>query len=321
MAAQGAPATTTLVKGTWTQVAQQRSPPQPRLHEGLWDTKIIQASQLRTKYDFNAPIVVSCANTEEFNNSMQYFAARATPIGATVIDLMGAEDKVMATGPSGPRLATATIKEEGERPPKRRAVPSGVKGDQAVSDQGGERVYVRVTLAKAFCGRELFNRAQTHPRCLPAFLLMSPMFKKVLASRGAVAYEDEVTCLILITMTDTSALSEAGATGGAFIMSHKETAPSSAKTAPSMTSISSRRSARTKQREDALSADPRASSGLRGPLRGTPVVWGGDQLLKRVKERGFEGAIDALRRGKQAWIFGAAEPKGATDTTTFAFTT
>lgn len=232
----------------------------------------------------------------------------------------------------------ATVKGDGESPPKRRPLPTGVKDDQAHSDDGGETVYLRVTLAKAVCGRELFNRAQMHPRCLPAFLLMSPMLKKVLATRGAVAYDEEVTCLILVKKTDTDVLLEAGATGGAFVMSHRELTPP--KWILRDDSILD-----DQDYEQALAAvkvaggrlvyrpKARSSLGIVGAARpfegaiqptwyvhGAPVVWDDDQLLEWVQERGFVGAKDPLRRGKQAWTFRAAEPKGTTGTTTFAFT-
>lgn len=74
-------------------MAQQRAPPpQPKLHEGLLDAKIIQASQIRS-YDFNAPAVVSCANTEEFDSARQYLASRGSPIWATFVDLTGTDDR------------------------------------------------------------------------------------------------------------------------------------------------------------------------------------------------------------------------------------
>lgn len=222
-----APTTTTPTTGTWAQVAQQRSPPQPRLHEGLWDNKIIQATQLRN-YDFSAPVVVACANTEEFDNARQYFAARGSPKGATFIDLTGTDDKVMVTGPSWPRLATATIKEEGESPPKRRALPSGVNDDQA-------------------------------------------LVKKVFAT-GAVAYEEEVTCLILVQTTDASAILDAGATGGAFIMSHKEANPP-----------------KWILREDDISDDKYFEQALKA------VKAAGGRLVYRPKARSAIGIVGAVR--------------------------
>lgn len=209
----------------WAQVTKRRSAPPPKLHEGLWDikAKIIQAGQL-VDYDFKSPVVVSCATTEECDNARKYYAARGSPIGATFVDLSRTCDKVMITGATGPRLADAAVKEEKVDAPKRRALPQGARDDQSLPSDGGEAAYLRITIAKAFSRRELYNKAKARPQCLPALVVRHGLLGKILATRAAIAYEDEITCLIMVQKGDVALFSDASQVSGAFIMTHKEKA-------------------------------------------------------------------------------------------------
>ena len=75
---------------------------------------------------------------------------------------------------------------------------SAIKDDQPleVGVKAQKMAMFRITVARAFAHEGLFNGVSAEPQSLPARVLQANLIGKVMRTHGAIAFDDEVMCVI-----------------------------------------------------------------------------------------------------------------------------
>ena len=103
-----------------------------------------------------------------------------------------------------------------------------MKDDTAMPTIKGKTCNLRLTLAREFASEAMFNQAAEEPQTLAAMMFGDTLSSKIIRTRGAIAYAEEVTCIITVPELRlkmfTSGL-EARPVKGAFVMQQGITVP------------------------------------------------------------------------------------------------
>eukprot|EP00969_Alexandrium_andersonii_P217449 9605126-Alexandrium_andersonii.AAC.1 len=130
----------------------------------------------------------------------------------------------MVAGPSGPTSRPACLTHHDaadSQAPKPRALPECIKDDEVSAGPQPGLVFLRLTLSREFTDPALWAKVAKAARSLPGYTLGEVNSKLVVATKAAVSYADEVTCLIQARESNSSALLNAELPFGAFISPHR----------------------------------------------------------------------------------------------------
>ena len=324
------------------------SPPK-RLHlwQGAWPKPVISAQSLQ-KHALTEPIVVFCNSAEEFDASQAYIAARSAT-NITVVTCHASEsvelsDSILVEDKYGPVSRPGKIVYTGDHAPQRASLPTAFKDDEEASTATpaaakADTVVCRLTLAKDFADKGLYERAAKRPATLPSIILGAEA-KNILRVTSAAAYATEVTCLVTIRTSWLQNLEGFSFPKGAFGFKHF-----AAQTAPPQWFVraegmsndaywSMAIEARTKvQGRLAYRPSHKNSLGIVGATAQaentilprwfadkTPREWSTIQATTWATERGFSQVTDFNRLGARSWSFRGLPPTGVCEVQqTFTF--
>ena len=289
---------------------------------------IVKASAIE-QHSFKDKCVIACVNAEELKHVKAWILARGVQIPLTIVTLTKDGTKtVQVHGPAGSIPHKAEIETIGDGAPQPLKLPTQFNDDTPAesNDVATDTVLCRLTLAKEFSRDSLFRDAVANPQFLPA-LLLGDARKLVLQTRGALAYNTEVTCLVKVSQSNLSALLAVQLPSGAFLSPHRSNSipqwiprdkdQSAASYYTKVHTLAFPSNARVIYRPSATASlgivSDKSATGTVPPrwfATGVPPLWGEDDLMQWAKDRGFREAGAARRHGRKSWFFRAHPPDG-----------
>ncbi|CAK0877162.1 unnamed protein product [Prorocentrum cordatum] len=202
---------------------QEKEPPQvrARLFQDPWgQAKIVTSSAVRASLEQSTESMVILAATraeyEQCERARKALGNRQN-ITYVVLDSNG-PDSVLLEGQRGPRSANANITYLSESAPKCAGLHAAMKDDEPVPATKLKLVNFRITISAEFADETLFHVASAEPQTTPALVLGDVLAERVLRTRGAIAYDAEVTCIASTTEANAADFRTAVPPRGAFIM-------------------------------------------------------------------------------------------------------
>ena len=298
------------------------------LYGPAWKVPIIKASATE-QHSFADKCVIACVSHEEYKHVKEWLQATGVQTPLTIVTLSkDGKDTVQVHGPAGSVPHKADIETVGADAPLPIKLPTQFKDDAPAAPSTGpsDTILCRLTLAKEFCRDSLFREATANPQFLPAMLLRD-LRKMVLQTRGALAYNTEVTCLIRVSQRNLATLLQAQLPTGAFLSKHgttsipqwipREKGQNAASYYTKAHTLAFPSNARVIYRPSSFAClgiiSDKSAAGTVPPrwfLTGAPPIWGEDELAQWAKDRGFLDVGAVRRHGRRTWFFRAHPPEG-----------
>ncbi|CAK0841874.1 unnamed protein product, partial [Prorocentrum cordatum] len=168
-----------------------------------------QAAHIKDKdCDQSEPPVISRGNEKECGMVIAWFTARGhEQISATyvisneknIIEVWQEQDVTVEGNNGGALQASAQVLQAGKAPPQRAGLLAGVKDDAPVTTAVDKPASFRVAIAREFPEDWLFQQANEEPVSIATLVLDADLTKHALKTKGAAAYESEVTAILIVS--------------------------------------------------------------------------------------------------------------------------
>ncbi|CAK0846118.1 unnamed protein product [Prorocentrum cordatum] len=322
---------------------QEKEPPQvrARLFQDPWgQAKIVTSSAVRASLEQSTePMVILAATRAEYEQCERARKALGNRQNITyvVLDSNG-PDSVLLEGQRGPRSAKANITYLSESAPKCAGLHAAMKDDKPVPANKLKLVNFRITISAEFADETLFHVASAEPQTTPALVLGDVLAERVLRTRGAIAYDAEVTCIVSTTEANAADFRTAVPPRGAFIM--QQDAPIAPRWLSRRADEEDEEGTRkyydrvyqlAQQRQGHMLHRPhgKAQLGVAGaagvhPGEADAIKWHArnapahmvtaQEFTTWATERGFQNVANAARAGARAWTFCGDTPAGVVAT-------
>ncbi|CAK0796724.1 unnamed protein product [Prorocentrum cordatum] len=322
---------------------QEKEPPQvrARLFQDPWgQAKIVTSSAVRASLEQSTePMVILAATRAEYEQCERARKALGNRQNITyvVLDSNG-PDSVLLEGQRGPRSAKANITYLSESAPKCAGLHAAMKDDEPVPATKLKLVNFRITISAEFADETLFHVASAEPQTTPALVLGDVLAERVLRTRGAIAYDAEVTCIVSTTEANAADFRTAVPPRGAFIMQQdapiaprwlsrradEEDEEGTRKYYDRVYQLAQQRQGHMLYRPHgkaqlgvagAAGVHPGEADAIKWHVRNAPAhMVTAQEFTTWATERGFQNVANAARAGARAWTFFGDTPAGVVAT-------
>ena len=323
---------------------QPQSKPLLRLFGPSWPAPVVYAHNIEQQHiKTSEPLVVCAENQAAKGSAANWLAARGMTAPCTFVILNpphdSSTDTVLVEGRQGPIPKQVLVTKSGPDAPAFQNLPGTFKDDEARDGNSNSpsTVLLRLTVAKQFADPQMVKQAVQKPVMMPA-LIMPTLRNHILQTRGAIAYDTEVTCLIRIKEDKVPLFLSAKLPVGAFCNPQKSQKLPTwfkreeeqtwsaywANVSSMCTSVNGRLVYRPSQNapigilHDNNKGLEKAIP-MRWFLHGAPFEWTGEEVKDWAIERGFTNIDNPIRFNNDSWFFRAHSPNGVTLRQAFCF--
>ncbi|CAK0905971.1 unnamed protein product, partial [Prorocentrum cordatum] len=254
-----------------------------------------------------------------------------------VLDSNG-PDSVLLEGQRGPRPAKANITYLSESAPKCAGPHAAMKDDEPVQATKLKLANFRTTISEEFADETLFHVASAEPQTTPALVLGNVLAERVLRTRGAIAYDAEITCIVSTTEANAAVFWAAAPPRGTFTMQQdapiaqrwlswradEEDEESTRKHYDRVCQLAQQRQGHMLHRPHgkaqlgvagAAGVHPGEADAIKWHVRNAPAhMVTAQEFTAWATECGLQNVADAARAGARAWTFFGGTPAGVAAT-------
>ena len=211
--------------------AEERISVEKAARKRLWSepwgqAKIVSGPAIRTALDEDTPLVVLAQNDEEFEQVEKMRKAMGRTDVTFVVLSKAGKETVLFEGPKGvPTATNAKILRTGDKAPEKVNLSSEMKDDAPMVSGKVKPCAFRITVVREFASEALFNQCAAEPQTTPAAIVGAQLAAKVFRTKGATAYDDEVTCVISIPEQSKAEFNAIKPPRGAFVMQQEASEP------------------------------------------------------------------------------------------------